>query len=236
MIHFVICEDEVAQRELLRDYIQKMMLAREEGSKILAYESGEQLLNHYPSQADVIFLDIQMGQMSGIETAKAIRKFDEEVALIFVTGDPGFMQKGYEVDARRYLLKPISYEEFEKQVTPCIQKISEKRSHYIWIKSEYNDYKILVSQIKYAEKVGRKLILHTESRIYETCMSMKELEERLGEDYFMRCHKSFFVNLMKVEGIEKDRILLGGEWIPVGRLLMKTLKKQLLEVLGAKVC
>lgn len=233
---FAICEDESIQRNTLKEYVEKLMIEMAAHSKVLLYESGEQLLNNYPTEAEVIFLDIQMGTISGMQVAKEIRKFNEDVEIVFVTGDPEYMQMGYEVNARRYLLKPLSYQKFGEQIKPCIEKIAQKSNRYIWIKSEYSDYRIKVSDIQYAEKVGRRLKVCTIAREYDTYMSMKELEDKVKGEVFVRCHKSYLINLMAVSGLHKEGILIAGQTIPVRRQAMKDLKKQLVEVLGEQLC
>lgn len=232
MMTYVVCEDELDQRNEIGEYIKGLMMEIGIDYKVVAYESGEQLLNNYPSEAEVIFLDIQMPGSSGIETAKQIRKFNQEVEIIFITGDPTYMQEGYEVNARRYLLKPLSYEKFVEKVKPCIEKIIERTSQYIWIKSEYSDYKVSIYEIEYAEKIGRKLRIYTTSHFYDTYLSMKELEEMLPVENFFRCHKSYLINLHRIKGLEKEGIIINDQTIPIRRQTMKELKKQLVEVMG----
>ncbi|WP_083461256.1 LytR/AlgR family response regulator transcription factor [Cellulosilyticum ruminicola] len=197
MFTIVICEDEKTQREQLKSYLSLILGELGVLYEFIEYESGEQLLNNYVSKAQLIFLDIQMGELTGMETARRIRERDKNVDIIFVSGLTSYMQEGYEVSARRYIIKPIEEKEFRRQVLPCIEEILKKNEEYVWIKSQYSSYKILMSDILYAETYGRKINIYTKQRVYDTHINLGELEKKLDPEVFFRCHRGYLVNLKK---------------------------------------
>ena len=114
MFTILICEDEKAQREQLKSYLRPILEELDVPYELIEYESGEQLINNYVSKAQLIFLDIQMSELTGMETARRIREQDKNVDIIFVSGLTAYLQEGYEVAAKRYLIKPITETEFRR--------------------------------------------------------------------------------------------------------------------------
>lgn len=232
MFTIIICEDEKAQREQIKKYLAPILNELKVLHEFIEYETGEQLLNNYSQKAQLIFLDIQMGKITGMETARKIREIDEEVDIIFLSGSTTYIQEGYEVNAKRYLTKPITIEEFIKQVKPCIQVALKKQEEYIWIKSGYSSYKVLMHDILYAETYGRKVNIHTKQKVYDTHISLGEIEKMLDKTQFFRCHRGYLVNLQFVEGIEKEYLSVWGNEIPISRFKIKELKKAVVETIG----
>lgn len=232
MFTCVVCEDEGAQRKIIISYLKEIFKAIPMTYEILEFETGEQLIEHYPTQSELIFLDIQMGQLSGIDTAKQIRTFDEEVEIILITGLVEYMQEGYEIGAKRYLVKPVQYSDFVRHVQPCIEAILRKKENYIWIRSGYNEYKIRIDTINYIETNDRKVSVYTKQTHYDTYMSMGSLEKELEKEGFFRCHKSFLVNLRCIERIGKDFVTVSDTQIGVSRLKMKNLREELAKIIG----
>lgn len=232
MFTCVVCEDEKLQRERIVSYLEKLLSHFKITYEILQFERGEILLNNYPSQAEIIFLDIQMQGCSGMETARQIRSFNEEVEIVFITGLTEYMQEGYEVNATRYLVKPVEYELFQKQIQPCMEKIIKKRENYIWIRSGYSDYKVRIESIYCIETIGRKVQVYTTHGEYSTYMNMKNLEQELESESFFRCHKGVLINLNYIESIGKDFVIIKEQKILVSRLKMKVLREKFAAVIG----
>lgn len=232
MFTCVICEDEDVQRNKIKNYITMILKDLHIPYKILEFDSGERLLNAYPSPADIIFLDIQMEELSGMDTAKEIRTFDTDVEIIFITGLNQYMQQGYEVNARRYLTKPIEYDVFVKQVKPCIEAILKRQENYIWVRSGNVVYKVPVDTILYVETYGRQVNIYTTKQVYSTYMTISSIEKELQIGNFFRCQKSILINLRYVDALGKEVVIIGDKEIPVSRLRMKPLKKELAKIIG----
>ncbi|HBF5972103.1 TPA: response regulator, partial [Clostridioides difficile] len=109
MIKIAICEDEKEQQELLKRYINQIFDALSVKCRLEVFNSGEELLEGYSKDTDVLLLDIQMGQINGIDTARKVRVLDDKVEIIFITALIEYALEGYEVRAYRYLIKPVKY-------------------------------------------------------------------------------------------------------------------------------
>lgn len=236
MFSIALCEDNSLQREELKNNLSKVLDEIGVEYKLLTFETGEDLLREYPENLDMLFLDIQMGELTGMETARKVRKYDDKVEIIFITALWDYIQKGYEVRAFRYLIKPVKFKELQEQVTACVENILHKRYTYITIKDKNNVLKIRTEDILFLETFERKVIIHTNSQDYIVKMSMNKLEKGLNNKGFFRCHTSYIVNLIKIEEIKKDYLLINKFTLPVSKHRMKNLKLRLTSLLGDLIC
>ncbi|XZI43948.1 LytR/AlgR family response regulator transcription factor [Clostridium perfringens] len=236
MVSIALCEDNSLQREELKNNLSKVLDEIGVEYKLLTFETGEDLLREYPENLDMLFLDIQMGELTGMETARKVRKYDDKVEIIFITALWDYIQKGYEVRAFRYLIKPVKFKELQEQVTACVENILHKRYTYITIKDKNNVLKIRTEDILFLETFERKVIIHTNSQDYIVKMSMNKLEKELNNKGFFRCHTSYIVNLIKIEEIKKDYLLINKFTLPVSKYRMKNLKLRLTSLLGDLIC
>ncbi|WP_283676958.1 LytR/AlgR family response regulator transcription factor [Clostridium perfringens] len=236
MFSIALCEDNSLQREELKNNLSKVLDEIGVEYKLLTFETGEDLLREYPENLDMLFLDIQMGELTGMETARKVRKYDDKVEIIFITALWDYIQKGYEVRAFRYLIKPVKFKELQEQVTACVENILHKRYTYITIKDKNNVLKIRTEDILFLETFERKVIIHTNSQDYIVKMSMNKLEKELNNKGFFRCHTSYIVNLIKIEEIKKDYLLINKFTLPVSKHRMKNLKLRLTRLLGDLIC
>lgn len=233
MLSIVICDDEKVHRQKLKSYIEKIM---DRGTyQINEFSSGEVLINKYPSNIDILFLDMQMGGINGLDTAKKLRKIDTKVSIIFTTAFADLMQKGYEVRAFRYLLKPISYDEFYINFKDCIDEVKGNFENFITIKDldSLDIIRIPINSILYVETDLRHILIHTDIEIYRSNISINKLEQDLENELFFRCHRSYLINLNKVRGITQNTVIIKNDEILVSRYKMKNLKIKLIEGLGS---
>ncbi|WP_270507668.1 LytR/AlgR family response regulator transcription factor, partial [Paraclostridium sordellii] len=135
MIRIGICEDEKEIQDLIETYLHSILKSVNIDYEIKKYNLGEELLESNLKEIDILLLDIQMGQINGMDTARKIRELDNKMEIIFITSLIDYVQEGYEVRAYRYLLKPIEEEELKKHVLTCIKEIENKNS-YILIKNK----------------------------------------------------------------------------------------------------
>lgn len=187
---------------------------------------------------DLLFLDIQMPDLTGMEFA---RVFNGDSKIIFTTAYEQYAIEGFQVNALDYLLKPISYdkflasaqrakEHFEKQVSSKIDNQQNNSSdRYLFIKADYQFKRVDKTKIIYLESDKDYIKLFIEDRDAPIVFhaTMKGIELELKEDNFMRIHRSFMVNLDKVETIENNRILFGKEFIPISKQYKDSFEKYL---------
>lgn len=235
-LSIAICEDEEVHRKILRTYLNRTLPS--EQYRLIEFSSGEDLLINYPHSIDILLLDVQMKGINGIETARKIRNFDTNVNIIFTTAIIDFIQQGYEVKAFRYLLKPIKYEEFAKNILECIEEINEKNKNYLVFKDAdtYEIIRISMSSILYIETDSRFVLIHMDNKIYRSTNSLSNLEKDLMDSKFYRCHRSYLINIMKVKKIKSSTVIIKDEEILVSRYKMKNLKLKVTRELGEILC
>lgn len=233
MLKIALCEDEQLQRESIKNYIDMSLLNK--NYEIFEFKSGEELIANYPQNLDILFLDIQMEKINGMDTARKIRTFDNNVEIIFITGIWDYVQEGYEVRAYRYIIKPIDFNSFKTQLNLCIKEIENQKrpSIVVTYKGEVN--KIDIGSIVYIETDNRNTLIHTKEKSYRANMGISKLEKYLEGSTFFRCHNSFLINLEYINKIGQDSVFLEEYEIQVSRHKMKELKIQFTSFLGDKL-
>lgn len=193
---------------------------------ITVFYDGYDLLDHYHLNFDIIFLDIELKQLNGFETAKEIRKIDNQVIIIFVTNMIDFAVKGYEVDAQSFLIKPVQNIRFSREITKALQMI-DKKTKYIMINTNNGMMKIALNDILYIESNRHELFIITHIGEFSIWGTLKEYENNLIQFHFYRCSNSFIVNLAKVENISGEIVTIKNKQIKISRAR----KKGFMEVL-----
>ncbi|MEF9992720.1 MAG: LytTR family DNA-binding domain-containing protein [Romboutsia sp.] len=234
MLHIVICDDEFLHRKILKEYLCKILEEEFIEYSLVEYSSGEELLTNY-KKVDLLFLDIQMDELSGMDVARNIRKFDESVEIIFTTSIAKYVFEAYEVRAYRYLVKPIEYEKLKKEVKLCISEYLDKQN-IISIDSNKSTLSLPIGDILYAEVIKKEVTIYTDSKNYTIETSMKSVEKKLLNYNFFRCHHSYLVNLKKINEITNKSAFINNEEIPISRAKYKNLKKRLVNLLGDSLC
>lgn len=236
MIKIVICEDEKEQQELLKVYINQIFEELSIKYKLEILNSGEELLENYLKDTDILLLDIQMGQINGMNTARKIRTLDDKVEIIFITSLIEYALEGYEVRAYRYLIKPVKYDNLKENIINCIKEVDIKNK-YIMVKEEGNLNKIDISEIPYVEVQKETITIHTLNKVYKINGTMSNIEKEIDCSRFFRCHKSYLVNLEHVKSIKQYvAILENSEEVPVSRYRFKETKDKFFDLIEDKLC
>lgn len=220
MISCIAIDDEPLALQLVTGYIEKTPALEIMGSFDNPLDASEFLSNQV---VDLIFVDIQMPDLSGIEFSRLVGKGPK---IIFTTAFEKYALEGYKLEIVDYLLKPFSYEEFLAAVQKAQRLIGlEKRdrikvevnSEFLFLKSDYKIKRINFNDILYIEgmKDYVKVFSSNESKPVLSLTSLKTLESKLPAGRFMRVHRSFIVNLEKINTIERSRIVFGKVYIPV---------------------
>lgn len=220
-----ICEDDQAQMNELK----QLILHCDQQTEIIGFHSAEEMLfecNHtFPF--DCIFLDIQMDEMNGIELAKQIRKDDGHVPLVFLTSCKDYVYEGYEVQALRYLLKPID----QAKVSEIFALIKDQKQtqKYVFIEVEKEKIKVDLADLLYLESCGHTCLIHTKNKTYEVRSPLQEISKQLDED-FIATHRSFIVRIGEIERIGKDCCTLSNhENIPISRNNYKSVNEAFIQ-------
>ena len=236
MINIGVCDDESVHRNRIKEILLDILKTFNLEYKIYEYDSGESLLENYPSNLDILIIDIQMKSINGMDTARKIRENDDDVEIIFMTSFAEFMQDGYEVRAYRYLLKPINENKIMKHITPCIKDIMRKRSNYITLNTRNYIDRVKIDSILYIETNRPNVLIYTNDNIYSIKMSMSKIEKELKDCGFFRCHASYMINLSKVESMYGNTVIVGGKDIQISKYRVKDLKLAITNILGDIIC
>lgn len=186
------------------------------------------LKKHKP---DLVFLDINMPDISGLEIASQI---DESIMIIFTTGHKDYAVDAFNLNAIDYLVKPFEFDRFYKAVCKAEEckkvKIAEPEKNEpeedsLVIKAEYKNYKVQKSDILFIEAMDSYVKIHTHDQTYITLQNLKSMEELLNQDQFMRIHKSFIVSLNKIEHFSRNQVFVNGNPIPLGRTYLPAFRE-----------
>jgi DNA-binding LytR/AlgR family response regulator len=232
-----ICDDEEYVLLLLEEYINRYSKKFGIRFGLVKFNSGEEIWDYIEcdNYFDIIFLDIQMNGINGIDTAHKIRKKDTNVKIFFLTSIIKYALEGYRVKAERYFIKPLKYSRFEKELNNVIRLIEVEKNRFFIEKNDNGIFKIMLSDIVYIETIGRNTMIHTTSKNIISYRNMKQHEESL-DDCFYRCHRAFIVNLTYVSSIIDNTVSLNNnEDIPLSKYRKKDFKEALLDYYGDKL-
>lgn len=217
MVRVAIVEDEIEYAKILEQYLVQYGNEENVDFQITHYNNALAFLYEYKSDFDLVFMDINMPNMNGMEASVELRKLDQTVVLIFVTNMLQYAIKGYEVDALDFIVKPVKYFSFAIKMNKAMKRISNHEEHEIYIKTIDDCVtRIKVSHLKYVEVYGHKLTYHTEEGNYVISGSLKNAENELGKYNFVKCNKSYLVNLRHVTAIKGYIAVVGGEELLIG--------------------
>lgn len=216
-INCAIIDDEPLAAGLLESYAKKTPYLTLTGTYNSAITAMKDLRDH-PTQ--LLFLDIQMPELSGIEFAKILPK---DTKIIFTTAFPQYAIEGYKVNALDYLLKPISYEDFLRSTDKALDwfSVTQKQEvfreeRFMFVKSEYKLQRVGIDDVLYIEGLKDYVRIHLKSgEKVMSLMSMKKLEDYLPRPEFLRTHRSFIVHMPEVRTIDRFRIVFGDTFIPI---------------------
>ena len=220
MFRIAYCDDEKNCRDQLLGYLSRYAKETGEEFEILGFDNADRLLLNYPKDLDLLFLDIAMGGIDGMEAAHEIRRYDPTVCIIFITTMFQYALDGYAVRAFGFVKKPVLYDEFSHEITCALRQIESMRSHEKYYTVKFNDtiQRLPVSKISYCEVQNHSAYLHLDDAVVECRSQMNTLEEDLNPYGFFRCHASFLVNTNWIKRIEAMELeLKTGERIPISQ-------------------
>lgn len=230
-MRIAIIEDEPAHSEFLASCLQFWGREQAVPVDILSFTAAKDFLFIWEetNNFDILFLDIQMEHMNGMELARRIRETDREIALVFTTGIDDFLEEGYEVEAMYYLRKPLSQE----KISRCMDRLSLRRQEVqsVLVHGREDALRLFVGRITYVEARGHGCMVETCSRLGETSRteimeSISEMTQILSPYGFVRCHRSYLCRVDGIYRIGKTELLLeNGSVIPVSRRMYEDVSR-----------
>lgn len=222
-----ICDDAAAARESLR--LLCLGYFREEEPVFFAFSGGQGFLGwqeRHRRELDLLFLDIEMPGLSGMDTARKLRTMDRELPLVFVTGYADYVYQGYEVGAMGYLIKPVDRKALYALLGRVEEEQRRKAPDYYVIRNSEGLYRIPKREILYACSDRRLVSVVTADRTYAFYAKLDDVARQLGPD-FLRIHQRYLVQTDRVEALEGSTLYIGGAALPVSRSLRQSVSMAL---------
>ena len=238
-INCVAIDDEPLALEIIRDYSAKVPFL----DLVKTFDNAVEPIDFLKkNKIDLLFLDIQMEELTGIQLLNILKP---QPLVIFTTAFDSYALQGFELDVVDYLLKPIPFERFLKAVNKASEilesgkmtskninsepgvKISNNKNEYFFVKTEYRLEKVMFDDILYIEGMGDYLRIATHQKKLMTLQNFKKIEEALPEENFIRVHKSYIVAINKIETIERNRIRISDQLIPISETYRASFLKML---------
>ena len=217
MLSIAVCDDEIIECCNMEKRIKKIIEEMKIPCIIRQFRSGGELLQALES-FDIVFLDIMMPEMDGMKTAQLFRKKVSDKILIFVSSSREYVFEAYDVVAFQYLLKPVEDRKLKSVLQKAVLKTERRSQEFIIVSSQRQKKKLFLDDIYYFEIKGRIVDAHGPEGIFTYYEQMGELENKLQDKGFFRCHKSYLVNLKYVDGYNRqEAILENGERIVIAK-------------------
>lgn len=223
-MRIAICDDEKFYRDKVKENLDTYKKDYPE-IEILEFNCGEDLISFYNigEKFDFLFLDIQMKDIDGVQTAQEIRKLDNHVIIFFITSYINFVSATFRVGAFQFLIKPINESDFKKDFDRAIEQHKVNHCKYI-VKYKDSTTTLEIKDIIYIEALNRHLFVFDGVNRYEYVGKLKEEEKKLSPYGFVRCHQGFLVNIAYIKLINRTSIVLkNGNEIPVSKGLKSNL-------------
>lgn len=235
MIRVCILDDQLKNRTLIEYYMKEYAELHSLKIEIQSFGHGFTLLQAEIEQVDLFLLDVEMPEISGIEVAKEIRKRYQNCEIIFITNYIQYALEGYEVQAFRYLLKPLEQKQFNEVADHVLNKIRKSKDVCITVKGRSDTIRLRVEEIIYAETYRGHVLIHTDKQSIDCYTTMEKLEKELKEFNFFRCHNAFLISMNEVSKVQlTDVILKNGSLIPVSKNRKKLFRQALTDFWGGK--
>ena len=229
----IIVDDEFLAQKLLQDYVSKLEMLQLVATCSSAFEAIEALKTH---RVDIMLLDIQMPDLTGLELVKSL---DKKPAVIFTTAYSEYAVDAFNLAVSDYLLKPFDFPRFVKAINKAIGNVPSKpdvaqatdtvikSNDFITVKADYKLYKINYDDLLFIEGQHEYVTFHTKERRITALFALKDLEEILPKDKFVRVHKSYIVSFKHIQDLDKSDVTVAGNKIPVGASFREELLSRL---------
>ncbi len=233
IFNIAIVEDDHAMAKELAGYLDAYSKERGCTFSIKQFSNAENFLAAYRITFDIVFMDIDMPGMNGMQAAHKLRELDSSVVIVFVTNLAQYALEGYSVDAIDYLLKPIDYKVFAFRMDRVVKAVSSViTGRRIVVSTDQGTVVIHPQELIYVEVVRHKLVYHTLRGTYEIFGTLKELEYRLSGQEFVRCNACYLINLRYVKSAKRYEVKVGEEILAISHAKYKDFMDALNNYLG----
>ena len=234
MIRVAIVEDDGTERERLRACLRALEESEGLQFHITDFTTGTAFIGSFEPVYDLVFMDIEMPGMDGMETARALRKMDASVLLIFVTNMAQYAIYGYDVDALDFILKPVNRYSFAIKMKRALSRIPDWNEEYISVKTEGEIRRIPVSSIHYLDIDGHYVVYHTAEGDLQEYGTLKEAYGKLNRPSFVFVNRSCLVNLCHVSAVSRNTVTVGERQLDISRPQKKSFLTAMSDFMGGR--
>ncbi len=226
-MRIAICDDEAQCRQQAVQAINACTKSLDILTDL--FENGNTLLQSFQKNPyDLVFLDIEMPEIDGISLARKLRDLSRDVPIVFLTSHIEYALEGYEVNALRYLTKPIQAEKLQELLGYVMERMQAQRT--LWLKTDMGEERVLIKEILYLEAQNQNIVIRTTDREYTVRYNLGEYEKELSQDGFFRIHRGYLVSLRHVKSLGKHEVTLSENTVlPVSRTKEKSLKEAIFQ-------
>lgn len=221
MLTIAICDDEKKICDYIENRTTEFLAKNDLEAEVSVFYDGSELLKKCENNTqhfDIIFLDIKMKTLNGVECAKLLRDIGVNSLIVFITSSAEYVFSGYEVKAFRYILKTDLANAFSRVFSECLLELKKLNTSFFTVKTSSNVKNIPLSDILYFESNKRLLNIHTKNEVISFYEKLDNVENELKEKDFIRTHQSYLVNAQKIKSVSKDLVLLiNGFSLPVSK-------------------
>lgn len=216
MLEIAIVEDRQEAVFNLENHIARLKMEKGIECHYTVFENGLFFIENYKPIYDVVFMDIEMPLMNGMEAATRLRQVDPYVPLVFITDLKQYALKGYEVEAMDFLVKPVNYISFATMMERVVRR-STKKEEQLTLSTAEGTFNVNINDIYYIEMLNHYVIYHAVTGEVRFFGSLSDEEKRLPQDRFIRCNSGFIVNLAQVKKVQDGEVYVGDTSLPISR-------------------
>lgn len=217
MPRIAVVDDQPDMRQQLCSMIDQYSRENNCMLEVTTFSDGAQVITNYCKGFDIIFLDIEMPELGGMDAAERIRTVDPDVVLVFVTNMAQYAIRGYEVDALDFVLKPVNYYQFSTKLARALQRVQRRKGGQIALQTAGGVQLLNTEDIYWLETRDRMLHYHTSTGVWSVRSSLQNAEKQLAPYHFAKCNQCYLVNLRYVRAVQNDMVQVGEDRLEISR-------------------
>lgn len=236
MIRIGVVDDESASRDLVLGHLARFQSENGVTFDVRTFTDGREIVTGYRPDFDILFLDVQMNDLDGLDTARHIRTLDTHVVIVFVTNMAQYAIHGYEVDALSFLVKPVPWFAFSQELRRSIDRVHRSGAESIMLTLNGALARVELTDIVYVESIKHRIVVHAVDRTYSLTGTLKAFEAELDDKGFFRSNSCYLVNLRHVTAVHVSScVMLGGDELQVSRPRKRAFLDALADQVGGRV-